>query len=232
MQLRKALPAAIALTLPVMAGFLVFGTAYGVLMQNAGFGVGWVFLNSALVFAGSLQFVGIGLLTAPFDPLAALLMTLMVNARHTFYGISMLDRYRRAGWMKPYLIFALCDETFAVLCSAQAPPGVEFRTFALLVTFLNRWYWIVGCCLGAALGPMFSAFDTTGLEFALTALFFVTFLDQWGKRRDHSAALIGVACALISLLLFGRGIFLLPAMGMILLALTVRQPKTEGEEIG
>ncbi len=153
------------------------------------------------------------------------MMTLMVNARHSFYGISMLERYRNAGWKKPYMIFALCDETFSVLCTAKAPPGVEFSQFALLVTMLNRWYWIAGCCLGAVLGAVMPV-NMKGLEFALTALFFVTFLSQWDERTEHSAAITGVVCPLLCLLVFGSQIFLLPSMGLILLVLAVRRPKT------
>lgn len=229
---RRALKAAFPHTIPVMAGFLFLGLAYGVLMQSIGCGVLWTFLMSYLVFAGSLQYVALTLLAASFNPMYAFLITLMVNARHIFYGLSMLDKLKGAGRLKPYLIFALCDETFSILCSAQPPEDVDRRWFMFFVAFLNRWYWIVSCLLGSLLGN-FVHFNTEGLDFALTALFVVIFLNQWSERKNRAPALIGLAASAVCVLIFGPDRFIIPAMIFILLifALTGKRLTKNEEEV-
>ncbi len=181
-----ALRAAFPLTLPVMAGFLFLGVAYGVLMSGMGLGVFWTFLISWLVFAGSMQYVALTLFVAAFNPLYALFVTLMVNARHVFYGLSMLDRMKAAGRWRPYVIFALCDETFSILCSTDAPDGVDSGLFMFFVALLNRWYWILASVLGALVGDLVK-FNTTGLDFTLTALFIVIFINQLIKPKGAKA---------------------------------------------
>lgn len=224
----QALKAAFPLTLPVLAGFLFLGVAYGVLMHSIGLGPGWTFLTCYLVFAGSMQYVAITLFTAAFSPWAALAVTLMVNARHVFYGLALLDKLEAAGKYRPYVIFALCDETFSVLCSNEPPQGVDSGLFMFFVAFLNRWYWIAGCLLGALAGN-FIPFSTQGLDFALTAMFAVSFLNQWAKRENRPSALIGVGCSLVCLLLFGPDRFLLPAMALMLAVFGVSsKPLTKG----
>ena len=177
-----ALRAAFPLTLPVMAGFLFLGVAYGVLMSSLGLGVFWTFLMSWLVFAGSMQYVALTLFAAAFNPLYALFVTLMVNARHVFYGLSMLDKMKNAGRWRPYVIFALCDETFSILCSTDAPSGVDSGLFMFFTALLNRWYWILASVFGAVVGDLIK-FNTTGLDFTLTALFIVIFLNQLMKPK-------------------------------------------------
>ncbi len=184
----QALRAAFPLTLPVMAGFLFLGVAYGVLMHGIGLGVLWTFLMSWLVFAGSMQYVALTLFAAAFNPLYALFVTLMVNARHAFYGLSMLERMKDAGRFRPYVIFALCDETFSILCSTKAPSGVDSGLFMFFVALLNRWYWIIASVLGALIGDLI-AFNTHGLDFTLTALFIVIFLNQLLKPKGGKAKL-------------------------------------------
>jgi len=210
-----AFQAAFPLTLPVMAGFLFLGIAYGILMQNIGLGAGWTFLTSFLVFAGAMQYVAIALFAADFNPLYALTVTLMVNARHIFYGLSMLEKIKGAGPFKPYVIFALCDETFSIICSAEAPDGVDRRFFMFFVAFLNRWYWILGSLCGVFIGNLLT-FDTQGLDFTLTALFVVIFLNQWAKPKSRPSALTGVGCSLLCLVVFGPDRFIIPAMALIL----------------
>ncbi len=176
-----ALRAAFPLTLPVMAGFFFLGVAYGVLMSGLGLGVFWTFLMSWLVFAGSMQYVALTLFIAAFNPLYALFVSLMVNARHIFYGLSMLDRMKDAGRWRPYVIFALCDETFSILCSTDAPEGVDSGLFMFFTALLNRWYWILASVLGALVGDLIK-FNTTGLDFTLTALFIVNHIRNTHNR--------------------------------------------------
>ncbi len=182
----SALRAAFPLTLPVMVGFLFLGFAYGVLMSSMGLGVFWTFLMSWLVFAGSMQYVALTLFAAAFNPLYALFVTLMVNARHIFYGLSMLDKMKEAGRFRPYVIFALCDETFSILCSTNAPEGVDSGLFMFFTALLNRWYWILASVLGALIGDLLS-FNTAGLDFTLTALFIVIFLNQLMKPKANKS---------------------------------------------
>lgn len=228
---RQAFRAAFPHTLPVLAGFLFLGMAYGILMSSKGFGWAWSLLVSTCVFAGSMQFVAVTLLTAAFHPLYAFALTLMVNARHLFYGISMLEKYRGTGKAKPYLIFALCDETFSILCSAKPPQGVDRTRFMVWIALLNQFYWIAGSVLGGLAGQ-FIPFNTQGLDFALTALFVVILVNQWKSTTHHVPVLIGLGCSVAALLVFGPDSFLIPAMLMILVLLTVcRRPLSKGADI-
>jgi len=211
----RAFRAAFPLTLPVMTGFLFLGIAYGVLMHSIGMGAGVTFFMSFLVYAGAMQYVAITLFTAYFNPLYALAVTLMVNARHIFYGLSMLDKIKDAGPFKPFVIFALTDETFSIICSAEPPEGVDRRLFMFFVAFLNWWYWILGSLLGVLVGSLLT-FNTEGLDFTLTALFVVIFLNQWMKRSNRASALIGVGCSLLCLILLGPDRFIIPAMALML----------------
>ena len=217
---QRALRAALPLTLPVCVGFLTLGTSYGFLMHSQGLGFLLTLLSSLFVFAGSLQFVSVGLLLAGFDPLHVFFLTLMINARHLFYGLSMLEQYRGLGWKKVYLIFGMCDETFSIHCAARPPEGVDKGWFLFFITLLDHLYWIAGSALGALLGRLIR-FDTTGLDFVMTALFVVIFLNQWDESPTHRPALTGAGCALLCLALFGSENFLLPAMGLILLCLSL-----------
>lgn len=224
----RAFKAAFPLTIPVLTGYLFLGTAYGIIMNSKGYGTGWTFLMSLLVFAGSAQYVAVTFLTTVFNPVYALLLTVMVNARHIFYGISMLEKYQGTGRFKPYLIFGLTDETFSIVCSTEAPDGVDKNWFLFFVTFLDHGYWITGSVIGALLGSIVT-FNTRGLDFALTALFVVIFIGQWKGRRNHGPALIGVACSVACLLTFGPGQFIIPAMATIIAALTLFRTKIDGE---
>lgn len=165
----KALKAAFPHTIPIFTGFIFIGIAYGVLMESKGYGFLWSLLFSMVVFAGSAQYVAITFLTSVFNPVYALLMSLMINARHLFYGISLIDKFRDAGKLKPFLIYGLCDETFSVVYSAEPPKGVDKNWFMFFITLLNYSYWSLGSVLGGLLGSMIS-FNTKGLDFVLTAL--------------------------------------------------------------
>lgn len=214
-----ALRAAFPHTIPIFAGFWFLGMAYGIYMHAAGFGFAYPMLMSLLIFGGSLEFVAVSLLLAPFNPLAALLVSLMVQARHLFYGIAMLERYRDMGWKKPYLIFGLCDETFSINYSAEVPAGVDRGWFMFFVTLLNQLYWVSGATIGGLLGEVVP-FDTEGLSFVMTALFVVIFLDQWQKDPEHRwSAVVGGACAAGCLAVFGADSFMVPTMVCMVLAL-------------
>lgn len=213
-----ALRAAFPATIPVLTGYLCIGMAYGLLMANAGYGVFWALLLSLLCYAGSMEFVAVSLLTAGFDPVQALLMALMINARHAFYGLSMLEKYRGTGWARPFLIFSLTDETFSLVSTLEPLDGVTRRDFYFWISLLDYLYWQMGSVLGALIGGLLP-FDTTGLDFALTALFIVLFLEQWRKRENRPAALIGLGCTAVSLAVVGADRLVIPAMVLILAVL-------------
>lgn len=225
---KAALLAALPLTLPVFTGYMVLGAAFGILMDSKGFSLFWILISSVLIYAGSMQFVTIVLLAAGFDPLGAFLMTLAVNARHIFYGISMLKQYRGIGRLKPYLIFSLTDETFSIVCSAKVPENVDKKWFYFLISFLDHLYWVIGSFIGGILGSMLN-FNTKGIDFVLTALFVVILINQWRSASNHLPALIGIISAILCRLLFGPSNFIIPAMIMILVSVTVlKKPMERG----
>lgn len=219
----RAFKAAMPLTIPIGAGFLFLGSSYGLLMQTKGFSLVYPVCMAMFIFAGSMEFVTVDLLLGAFNPLMALLMALMVNARHVFYGLSMLKKYRGLGWKKPYLIFGMCDETFAINSSVPVPQGVDRGWFMLFVTALNQLYWVLGTGLGWLIGGLLP-FDTTGIEFVLTALFLVIFLDQWMADTRHMPAIIGVLATSACLLLFGAQDFMIPSMILIVVLFLALRP--------
>lgn len=227
----KALKAAFPHTIPVFTGFIFLGAAYGILMNTNGYGVGWSLLMSLIVFAGSAQYLAITFLTGAFNPLYAFLMTLMINARHIFYGISMLDKYKNTGKLKPFLIFGLCDETFSVVFAAEPPEDVDKNWFMFFITLLQYLYWNLGTAIGGILGSMIT-FNTTGLDFVLTALFVVIFLGQWKSNRDHKPAIIGVLSSIACLIIFGPDNFIIPSMIVIIITLTLIRKQYMDEEEG
>ena len=217
--LKKAFRCAFPHTIPIFAGFWFLGLTYGIYMNVSGFSFWYPMLMSLTIFAGSMEFVAVNLLLGAFQPLQALSLTLMINARHLFYGISMLDKYRGTGWKKFYLIFGMCDESFSINYTADIPEGVDRGWFMLFVTLLNQFYWFFGSTLGGIFGSLIH-FNTEGLEFVMTAMFVVIFLEQWLKEKRHTSALLGLGLSLLCLLAFGPGDFIIPAMLAILLMLT------------
>ena len=220
---------AFAASLPVMAGYLVLGFGFGILMQDAGYGTPWAFAMSLLIYAGSMQYVGVGLLSGGASVVATAVTTVMVNARHLFYSISMIERYKDAGRCKPYLIFALTDETYSLLCDGNTPEGVDENRYRLLVSAFNQSYWVLGSVLGSLLGPVLP-FSTRGIEFSMTALFIASFTEQWLATEDHVPALTGLLGTLLCLLLFGADGFLIPAMLLITAVLTFLRSRLQGGE--
>ena len=226
----RALRAAFPYTIPIFAGFWFLGMTYGIYMNVSGFSFVYPMLMSLTIFAGSVEFVTVNLLLGSFNPIQALLLTLMINARHLFYGLSMLDRFRGLGWKKLYLIYGMCDESFSINYTAQIPEGVDRGWFYFFVTLLNHFYWFSGSTLGGIFGGLIQ-FDTEGLDFVMTAMFVVIFLEQWLKDKNHTSALVGIGASVACLLLFGADDFMIPAMLAILGVLTLlRGPLERGGE--
>ncbi len=223
---RKIVTQVFVQSLPVLAGYVVLGIGFGILLRNAGYGVGWALAMSLLIFAGSMQYVGVGLLTGGASVLTTALTTLMVNARHLFYSISMVDTYKDAGKYKPYMIFGLTDETYSLLCDGKTPEGADPSLYRFLVTLFNQSYWVTGSVLGSLLGAVLP-FSTAGIEFSMTALFIASFTEQWLTSHDHIPALTGLLSTLLCLAVFGRERFLIPAMLLITLVLTLLRGREE-----
>lgn len=232
---RKALSSAFAAafpsTIPVMLGFLTLGVAFGLLMDAAGYGVLWSFFMSLAVYAGSAQFLGVELLASMASLGQVAVMTFILNFRHLVYGLSMLEKYRRMGKRKLYMIFSLPDETYALLSSAQVPEGIDPHDYYFAVALLNHAYWVAGSTLGGLLGAALSI-NTQGADFAMTALFVVIALGQWEERKNRLPALLGLGAAVAALLGFGPDRFLIPALAVIVLSLLALRGRLEREKEG
>lgn len=215
----KTLSLAFRASLPVMAGYIVLGLGFGVLLQKQGYNFLWAFLMSLTIYAGSMQYAALDLISGGASLITTALMTLMINARHFFYGLSMLDKYKGVGKTKPYLIFALTDETYSLVCS-QVPEEADTKSYYFFVSVFDQIYWITGSVLGGLLGPLLP-FDSTGMDFAMTALFVVIFVEQWQSAKTHIPALLGLGVTLLCLLLLGPTAFVIPSMVIITLALAV-----------
>ena len=225
--MKKAFMTAFPHTIPIFAGFWFLGMTYGIYMNVSGFSFWYPMLMSLTIFAGSMEFVAVNLLLGAFNPLQAFAMTLMINARHLFYGISMLDKYRGTGWKKFYLIFGMCDESFSINYTAEIPEDTDRGWFMFFVTLLNQFYWFFGATLGGIFGSLIH-FNTEGLDFVMTAMFVVIFLEQWLKEKNHVSAMIGVVLSLICLVAFGADDFMIPSMIAIFAALTLMRGRLEG----
>lgn len=230
--MKKAFKCAFPYTIPIFAGFWFLGLTYGIYMNVNGFSFLYPMLMSLTIFAGSIEFIAVNMLVDAFDPLQAFAMTLMINARHLFYGIAMLDRFRGMGWKKIYLIFGMCDESFSINYTADIPEDVDRGWFMFFVTLLNHFYWFSGATLGGIFGS-FLHFSTEGLDFVMTAMFVVIFLEQWLKEKNHVSAICGLVVSLLCLILFGADQFMVPAMLAILCVLTLlRKPLEKGADEG
>lgn len=219
-QIREAFLA----SLPVMAGYVVLGTGFGILMNEKGYGVLWTLAMSVFIYAGSLQFAGVGMITSSASVISAAVTSIMVNARHLFYSISMLGKYKDAGRLKPYMIFALTDETYSMLSAGDVPEGCDPHFYRFMVSLFNHSYWITGSVLGSLLGRALP-FSTSGIEFSMTALFAASFAEQWMNTTDHFSALTGLLSSLVCLLFFGPSDFLIPSMILIIVILSVFRKK-------
>lgn len=227
--MKKAFKAAFPYTIPIFAGFWFLGMTYGIYMNVSGFSFWYPMLMGLTIFAGSMEFVAVNMLLGAFNPLQAFVMTLMINARHLFYGISMLDKYKGTGWKKLYLIFGMCDESFSINYTAQIPEDVDKGWFMFFVTLLNHCYWVFGAALGGIFGS-FIHFNTEGLYFVMTAMFVVIFIEQWLKEKNHVSAFMGIGLSLLCLIAFGADNFIIPAMIAIFVSLTLMRGKLEGGE--
>ncbi len=223
---RKLLKTVLLTTLPVMAGYLAIGIGFGILLKVNGYGLWWAIGMSVFIYAGAMQYVGVSLLASGASLLTVALTTLIVNARHLFYGITMIDRYKGAGVKKSYLMHALTDETYSLVCNGNVPAGVKPHLYYLLISAFNHIYWVVGSILGVLVGSIIP-FDTTGIDFAMTALFITVFIDQWRNTKQHSPAITGVCIATICLLLFGPTYFLIPTLPVITICLSLLRKNLE-----
>jgi len=216
----KAFRAAFPHTIPILAGFWFLGLTYGIYMNVKGFSFLYPMLMAMIIFGGSLEFVAADLLLGAFHPVQALLLALMIQARHLFYGIAMLDKYKNTGWKKFFLIYGMCDETFSINCTADIPADVDRPWFMLWVTWLDQLYWISGAGMGGIAGS-FLKFNTKGLDFVMTAMFVEIFLNQWDKEKEHRTAIAGLGASVLCLAVFGKSDFMIPSMIVILVFLTL-----------
>ena len=226
----KALKAAFPQTIPIFTGFWFLGMAYGIYMNASGFSFVYPLCMSLLIYGGSLEFVAVEMLLSPFAPLQTFIMALLIQARHLFYGLSMLDKFKGLGWKKYYLIFGMCDETFSINCSADIPEDVDRGWFYFWVTLLNQFYWSAAATTGGIVGSLLKI-DTSGISFVMTAMFVVIFLEQWLKEKEHSASLIGLAVSVLCLAVFGPDSFMVPTMVLIVGLLALLRKPLEKKEI-
>ncbi len=216
-------------TIPILAGFLFLGIAYGIYMNQSGFKFYYPMFMSFIIFAGSVEFATVSWLLGSFDPVNIFFLTLMINARHLFYGLSMLEKYNIPGWKKLYLIYGMCDESFSINATVDVPKDIDRGLFMFFVTMLNQIYWVAGATIGGIFGS-FIPFDTKGIEFVMTALFVVIFLENWLKEKDHSASIIGLFISFICLIIFKGTNFIIPSMIIILSVLTLLRGRLEKHE--
>ena len=226
---RKAFLAAFPHTLPIFAGFWFLSLAYGIYMHAQGFSFLYPMFMSMLIYGGSLEFVAVEMLLSPFAPVSVFVMTLLIQARHLFYGLSMLDKYKGLGRKKYYLIFGMCDETFSINCSTPVPEGVDRGWFYFFVTLLDQLYWVSGATLGGIIGSLLNV-STDGISFVMTAMFVVIFLERWLGEKRHISSLLGLGLSAVCLCVFGADSFMLPAMIAIIAALALLRPLLDGKE--
>lgn len=225
----KAFRAAFPRTLPVLAGYLALGMAFGLMLSAIGMGPVWAVVMSILIYAGSGQFLAVELLAAGAALPMAAGLTFLINFRHFFYGLSMISRYHGTGKRKAYLMFAMTDETYALLSSGTPPAEVDGADYYFAVSLLNHIYWICGGLLGNTIGTLLSI-DTTGVDFAMTALFVVLAVESWKSRAKRAPALCGLCCGVVSLLVFGPELFLIPALVAIAALMLLGRKKLEQRE--
>lgn len=211
-----------------MAGYIVLGIGFGILLNDKGYSFWWALLMSTFIYAGSLQYVGIELLASSASFISIAFITILINARHIFYGVSMLKNYNNAGKFKPFLIATLTDETYSLVCVDNFPENINKNRYFLYLSLFNQFYWIMGSFIGAIIGSSFS-FNTTGIDFSMTALFVVVFIEQWEKTEQYFPALIGLSVSILCLIIFGKNNFLIPTMFLIPLSLFLFKNRIENK---
>ena len=226
--MKKVIKIAFTVTIPVMLGYLSVGIAFGLLFQKSGYNFLWAALMSLTVYSGAMQFIAINLLTSGVGIFEIALMTLFVNIRHIFYGLSFIDKFKDIGKKKTYMIFSLTDETYSLLCSSKEPEGVSRNLIFFCIAFFNQMYWVIGTLIGSIAGS-FITFNTKGIDFAMTALFVVIFIEQWGTYKNHIPVLIGATSTILSLLIFGANNLILPSMLFITVALMIFKRRIDKE---
>lgn len=224
MKSKKELAFAFLQSVPVMLGYIFLGFGFGLMLQDAGYHFVWAFLISLFVYAGSMQFVLVTLLTGGAGLLYTAVMTLFINGRHIFYGLSFVEKFKQFGKLSPYMIFSLTDETYSVLCSLKVPEGMNEKKISFYIALFNHFYWILGSVIGAVIGQVIS-FNTAGIDFSMTALFIVIVLNQWMENKDHTPAIIGMITGVLCLLLFGADKFILPALSVSAICLLLFRRK-------
>lgn len=228
---KKALKTVFLDTVPVMTGYLFLGISFGILLQEAGYGLPWAFSMALFMYAGSAQFLSVSLLANHASILSSAIAVFLLNARHIFYGISLIDAYKDTGKKKPYLIFALTDETYSLVTQNQPPEGMKRHTYCFLVSLFDHIYWVAGCVIGSVAGN-FIPISFEGIEFVLTALFVTLFTEQWLSNKNHFPAVVGVVSTVLCLVLFGKDIFLIPSMVLIAVLLTTTRKTGKRKEDG
>lgn len=225
---KQAFKKAFPYTIPVLTGYLFIGIAFGVMFAEKGYSFLWAMLMSILVYAGSGQYLAVNFFVPGVSFLQVIFMTLMVNIRHVFYGISLLDKFNRMGKKRWYMIFGLTDETYSLLCTTKIPEGVDEEKFLFAISLMDQSYWVIGSVIGALAGTLIP-FNSEGIDFAMTALFTVIFIEQWMEKENRIPEVIGVLCAVLCLIVFGADQFVLPSMLLIIMILFLSRTKLEGK---
>lgn len=225
---KKALKTAFPYTIPVLMGYLFLGIAFGVLLSSKGYNFKWALFMSIIIYAGSMQFVAIDILLGPFNLIKVIILTLTVNARHLFYGLSMLKKFKDMGRKKIYMIFSLTDETYSLLCGIIPPDDIDKNWFYFFISLLHQIYWITGATIGAIAGSIIK-FNSKGIDFAMTALFVVIFIEQWEKSKNHIPAIAGIILTVLSLFLFGIQKFIIFSLIAILIFLSLFRQQMGGK---
>ena len=228
--MKQAIKVAFPVTIPVLLGYLSIGIAFGLLFENAGYNFIWAFFMSLSVYAGAMQFIAVSFFYGGIGLIQIAVMTLVVNVRHIFYGLSFLDRFNGMGKKKWYMAFALTDETYSLLCGMKAPENVDEKKFFFCVAFLNQSYWVLGSVIGSLAGSLIT-FNTKGMDFAMTALFIVIFIDQWKSYSSHIPALIGLGCTIAALAVIGPGNLVIPSMVLIVIALMLARKQIQDKMV-
>lgn len=232
--MRGTLRFAFKKSIPVLFGYIFLGLAFGLLLQQAGYNWVWALFISLFVYSGSMQFVLVSLLSAGSSLITAAIMTLVINFRYIFYGISFIGKFNDMGRRYPYMVFSLTDETYSLLCSLKYPKGIDEKQASFYISLFHHIYWVLGCVIGALVGQMVSL-DFTGIDFSMTALFVVIFIEQWESYKCHIPAVIGLISSILFLILVGPGHFIIPSLIVSVLLLMLFKPaiskKAEVESI-